>query len=706
MATMTFTEAVQEIRKEWRQIMPQITPPAKQRVNGETSWICTLCGHGTHGDGVTANPQSKDGNGLKCFGCGWSGDIIDFYMQTTGKEFTEAVTELAAMIGITIEDGNASGLNRSRNQFNQKVSAGNTETHPAGKTQQEATERPTEGTADYRDYYYLCHDRLIGPEGSAAREYLEERGVYQTALKYCAGYDPAADPANAPGAMGNERKKFPTPRIILPCSKGHYVARRIDGNPDHKAMNPSKEKGAEAPAIFNGDKVTAQEVQEIFITEGIFDALSILTLTIPGVQAIALNSTSNARALIEKLEQTGTNATFIIALDNDNGGNRATTVLQEGLTRLRIPFITANICNGCKDPNDALQANYSDFYDAVRDAAADARAYREKLQQEALQAERERQERTGAGMVDAFLKTVKTDRYKPVPTGITDIDYALYGGFTRQQLILLGAAPGAGKTALAQWIFEGMAKQGQTVVYLNLEMSREQILARSISRIAAQNGERITPAEVKQGYKWDFAQEAIVTKAAEDYKREIAPHMIYNPDGVTADFDTIMAYIEEEAKRAEAAGLPAPLVVLDYLQIITGREREDGTALIKRAVGSLKRFAMQHNTVVFAIIAHNRAANQSGTVTMESGRDTSALEYSADLQLGLAFTRCLYRSGQDRKEADALTPEERRLVTLKITKGRDAKIGAEVDLFFDGETMTYRQLAKYEEPAPLRRPKR
>ena len=39
---------------------------------------------------------------------------------------------------ITIEDGNASGLNRSQNQFNQKVSAGNTETHPAGKTQQEA----------------------------------------------------------------------------------------------------------------------------------------------------------------------------------------------------------------------------------------------------------------------------------------------------------------------------------------------------------------------------------------------------------------------------------------------------------------------------------------------------------------------------------------------------------------------------------------
>ena len=74
------------------------------------------------------------------------------------------------------------------------------------------------------------------------------------------------------------------------------------------------------------------------------------------------------------------------------------------------------------------------------------------------------------------------------------------------------------------------------------------------------------------------------------------------------------------------------------------------------------------------------------------------------MQLGLAFTKCLKKGGGFDK--DELEPDDMRYITLKITKGRDAKIGAEVDLFFDGETMTYRQLAKYEEPAPLRRPKR
>jgi replicative DNA helicase len=297
-------------------------------------------------------------------------------------------------------------------------------------------------------------------------------------------------------------------------------------------------------------------------------------------------------------------------------------------------------------------------------------------------------------MVDSFLEAVQTRKYEPAPTGITDIDRAIGGGFMRQQLILLGAAPGAGKTALAQWIFEGMAKRGTACVYLNLEMSREQILARSIARIAAQNGDRVKPTEILQGYKWTVDQEEIIKTAADQYRREIAPRMIYNPENVTANLDSILQYIEDEATTAEAAGLAAPLVVLDYLQIVTGNEREDDATVIKRAVSSLKKFAIQHNTVVFVIIAHNRAANKSGTVTMESGRDTSALEYSADLQLGLAFTECIKSNGN--KSPDSLTAEERRKITLKVTKGRFAKPGTDVELVFDGETMTYYQTANIE----------
>ena len=125
-------------------------------------------------------------------------------------------------------------------------------------------------------------------------------------------------------------------------------------------------------------------------------------------------------------------------------------------------------------------------------------------------------------------------------------------------------------------------------------------------------------------------------------------------------------------------------------------------------MGQLKKIAIEHNTVVFVIIAHNREANKSGDVTMESGRDTSALEYSADLQLGLTFTACLKRPGSPNpKSKDELTDEEKRQLTLKVTKGRFAAPGAYVDLFFNGETMTYTQTTNtYKAPPTQPRAKR
>lgn len=701
--------ARQEIRREWRQLIPFIAQPAKTRVNGETSWICPICGHGKSGDGLTFDPTSRDGNGLKCFGCGFSGDVIDLYQQTTGADHNTAFSSLAAQLGLEIDpqqgrtpagadfQRETSRRNATRNDPSR---SNNTNTPGDGKTQQEANKRPTEAATDFSAYYDACAERLTDP---AAAQYLQKRGIsIETARRHFIGFDPQADPASAPGAMGESYRPHPCPRIIIPISVNNYTARSIDPKTpaQWRKINP---KGQHM-GIFNLNKLYAHPAQEVFITEGAFDALSIAEA---GGSAIALNSASLARQFIEKLEKKRPAVdVFIIARDNDAAGQAAADIISAGLERLKIPFIAADINGGCKDPNEALTADRAAFTQAVAAAQEAARDKLDAIRAAAERENQERQQRTGAAMVDAFLETIRSHKYEPIPTGITDIDRALGGGFMRQWLVLLGAAPGAGKTALAQWIFEGMAKRGQSVLFLNLEMSREQILARSISRIAAQKGHKIKPIEILQGYRWNSEQEAIVSIALNAYKRDIAPHMIYNPDGVTANLDSILEYLDAEASRAQEAGQPAPLVCLDYLQIVTGREREDDAAIIKRAVSGLKNYAIRNNTTVFVIIAHNRAANSSGNVTMESGRDTSALEYSADLQLGLAFTKCLKRDGKPGKSLDDLTPEERQHITLKVTKGRFTPPGVEVDLIFNGETMTYSQTAKEfeaQEPPPARR---
>lgn len=306
---------------------------------------------------------------------------------------------------------------------------------------------------------------------------------------------------------------------------------------------------------------------------------------------------------------------------------------------------------------------------------------------------------SGPEIVDLFLQRVQSREFEPVPTGVTDLDNALGGGFFRQQLVLLGAAPGLGKTALAQWIFEGMARRGVSTIYLNLEMSQDQMLARSLARFSARQGTPLPPVAILKGYSWTEEQRKAVLAAAEEYKNDVAPRLVYNPSGVTAQLDSILKYLKAEGDRAKEEGRPVPLVVVDYLQIIRGNDREEEVAVIKRAVAQLKTFAIKYETVVFMIVAHNRESNRSGAVTMESGRDTSALEYSADVQLAMTYTALLNRklkgeqekagAPRPRKTREDLTREERNRISVVVTKGRWGGQDTPIDFIFDGASMTY-----------------
>ena len=693
---MTREEARQTIKSAWRDIISELLPEAERRVNGETSYICPFCGHGNNGDGLTFIPAHKSGGGntLKCQGCGWAGDIFDLYQQTREQEtdYNTALKDLAAQMGITIDPYRPTAADDFRDHFTKAAQnapqgrteatrgAGGINTPPTAEHAQNGPERVTAATPDYTEYYKACRERLTDPRAAA---YLQQRGIsLETARAYWIGFDPEASPAKAPGAMGNEPRPFATPRIITPCSKSFYVGRAILPEEQYKKLNsPGNAYCFNGAALYDGTPV-------IFVTEGAFDALSIIEA---GGTAIALNSTSNADSLVNRLKNRPTEAALILTLDSDEQGQKTTQKLKADLQEIGITFVEAGpaINGGHKDPNEAFTADRETFIAAVHEAQRTAERAREEHREQAIKEEAAREKRTGPEMVDLFLQAVTSTRFEPTPTGITELDNAIGGGLIRQQLVLLGAAPGAGKTALTQWLFEGMAKNGKPCIYLNLEMSREQMLARAISRTAAQNGKKISTATILQGYKWTQEEREAITKAAEIYKATIAPNMIYNPDEVTTDLDGILEYLESEAKIAKQAGERAPFVVLDYLQIISGNEREDDTATIKRAVASLKKFAIEHDTVVFAIIATNRMSNMRGDVTLESGRDTSALEYSADLQLGLAYTLCLPRNGKDGRAVKSLSTEDRKKVTLKITKARFGIAGTEIDLHFDGETMNF-----------------
>lgn len=631
---MTRDEAKEQIHAATRDILPKLLGKAKSPVNHEPSYICPFCGHGKSGDGLTINKHSKGGFSLKCFGCDFSGDIIDLYQKMNGADYNTALSLLAEGIDISIDTTQAA---QNRPQTVSKIlpDKNTADTH-------ENQQKATEALVDYTEYYQKCTARL---EDAAASSSLQARGIsLETAKKYALGFDPAWI---SPTVIQNQEEKGsswrpqPVPKLIIPTSANAYIARAMQPSDSMRYANVGKPVLFNVKALYEGHKA-------IFITEGAFDALSIIQC---GSIAVGLNSTSNIHALLRYLNEKPTESILLLALDNDEAGRKAAGELQSGLDQLRIRYQIVSICGNAKDPNEALQRDKDAFTVAIHTAEEDSL----KPEPDDLQ---------------NFFDKIQTHAYEPYKTGLKFFDDLLSGGMLRQSLALIMAAPGCGKTALCQQIAEEMAAHGKPVVYLNYEMSREQMLARAISYHLAKKNAWFTASEVLQGYKWNDEQRSKIQYMVNDYREKIYPYLKYNPDGKPT-IEALKVYLEKVGEDARKSGKEAPVVVVDYLHLIGSEQKLDTQELIKQAVMLLKNYAVKYDTIVLAITAINRASS-NGAITMASGRDSSNIEYGGDYMLSLNYWAVDQKmcDNSDVKKMEIETKKTCRNMILRLHKCR------------------------------------
>lgn len=379
----------------------------------------------------------------------------------------------------------------------------------------------------------------------------------------------------------------------------------------------------------------------IFISNSIEDAQSIEKVTdiFTGAMAIDTMQGNEFLSVLTEWSEQQQDGTAIISLDNTAEGKTRATELLHAIQDLHIKCITSSVCGKYSTPEDAAANDPEQF---KQDIAAALHAAKNARLPDAL---------------DKFLEKIQGSYFKPYTTGVQFLDEVLNGGVMKQTLTMLIAAPGTGKTTLMQQAAEELAEQGTPVIYLNLEMSQDQMLAKALSGRLAKRGIHITANRIMQGYSWTKEDREHITQAITLYRQNNLANITYKGD-IGSDLDAILEYINAAGRAAKEQGKAAPVVFLDYLHLVTTDKRHvEAQELIKQTVTGLKRYAIDYDAIVFAISAASREAMKT-ELTLNSARDSSNIEYTADNILTLE------REEQQEDASDWQT------MTIKAVKAR------------------------------------
>lgn len=678
----------------------QILDLDKQSQRGKLppSYVCPICksGTGKHGTGIT----SKDGRHFTCWtGCFSNADMIDIVgLQYGLTDFNSKFEKACELYGIDYNllepDDKAEAAARKPFSLQAKPKSGS-----AGAAENESQPAADTDQTDYRGQFAEWQKDI------AKTDYLTRRGISESLQRYfnigyCAEWQ-------SPAALKKGKWWTPkTPRIIIPTSPYSYIAR--DTRPDTEMREAERDfkKMKEGRVHFfrtMSGKLSEQKAP-FFIVEGEIDALSIAEV---GQNAVALGSTSQAKAFIEIAKKDTPSQPVIIATDNDDAGRKAADILFTGILDAGGKAYRANIAGAFKDPNEYLVADRDAFTAAVYDefSAAKLRAVDKET---ASRAEYIR-ENCVAGYLPTFIENITSDTGGTpyTPTGFSNLDKVLDGGLY-EGLHIVGAVSSNGKTTLALQIADRVAQGGRDVIIFSLEMSRDILIARSISRltaeIATEAGQPLKDIAatsrditVTQRHKYFTpSKRENIRKAIEAYK-EYAGH-VYIVEGMG---DVSAERIRETIKQhMDAVKGEPPVCIVDYLQLVAAPDPHlTDKQVIDRAVLELRRICRDEHLPIIAISSFNRAA-YSNAADMASFKESGAVEYSADVLLALD----LEGVGQDgyneatAKKGDATGT---RHINLTILKNREAPTGDAVkfrylpayNLFMDEGLTTAKQAA-------------
>ncbi|MDE2312211.1 MAG: replicative DNA helicase [Patescibacteria group bacterium] len=267
-------------------------------------------------------------------------------------------------------------------------------------------------------------------------------------------------------------------------------------------------------------------------------------------------------------------------------------------------------------------------------------------------------------------------KLRGLASGFVDLDQKL-GGLQKSDLVILAARPSMGKTSLALDIIRHVGVNLRVPVGIfSLEMSKDQLVDRLLS---AQS--EVNLWKIRTGHLNDDDFEKIGEAMG-----VLSESPIFIDDAAGSN----VMEVRTKARRLQSEH-GVGLVVVDYLQLMTGRSTENRVQEVSEISRSLKILARELNIPVLALSQLSRLVeNRPDKVPQLSDlRESGSIEQDADVVMFI-YREDMYK-GKDSRRPN--------IAEIHIKKHRNGPTG-QVDLYFDSEKTSFKNLDKTFDVSP------
>jgi replicative DNA helicase len=235
------------------------------------------------------------------------------------------------------------------------------------------------------------------------------------------------------------------------------------------------------------------------------------------------------------------------------------------------------------------------------------------------------------------LKSLKNSKLLGVDTGFRNLNETT-SGFGKGDLIIIAARPAMGKTSLVLNMTHKAIERGEGVAFFSLEMPAEQLMLRLLSTETSLPLQNLRVGNLQNDEEWSRLSGAV---------DRMAHRKLFVDDGGYATIH----HVRSKLRKLKSQHPEISMAIIDYLQLMSGDNREGRQQVISEISRGLKQLARELQIPILALSQLNRGveSRDNKRPMLSDLRESGSIEQDADIVM-FVYRDDVYREAAEKEK--------------------------------------------------------